>query len=107
MPVELSRADPGTESLTDPVGSAQATLATDGPWSVVVWNDPVNLMSYVEFVFRSYFGYSHLVAERLMMQVHEDGRAVVSHGSRERAETDVQAMHSFGLQATLEKAGER
>ena len=76
------------------------------PWVTIVWNDPVNLMSYVEFVFRRYFGYSHLVAEQLMMQVHEEGRAVVSRGSRERAETDVQAMHSFGLQATLEKAGE-
>ncbi|MDN5598963.1 MAG: ATP-dependent Clp protease adapter ClpS [Brachybacterium sp.] len=106
MPVELSRADPGTESLTDPAGSVQTTVETDGPWCAVVWNDPVNLMSYVEFVFRSYFGFSHLVAEQLMMQVHEEGSAVVSRGSRERAETDVQAMHSFGLQATLEKAGE-
>lgn len=106
MPVELPRADAGTESLTDPAGSTQATLETDGPWCTVVWNDPVNLMSYVEFVFRRYFGYSHLVAEQLMMQVHEDGRAVVSRGSRERAETDVQAMHSFGLRATLERAGE-
>ncbi|HLQ79739.1 MAG TPA: ATP-dependent Clp protease adapter ClpS [Brachybacterium sp.] len=106
MPVELSRADPGTESLTDPAGSAQATLETDGPWCTVVWNDPVNLMSYVAFVFRRYFGYSHLRAEQLMLQVHEEGRAVVARGSRERAETDVQAMHSFGLQATLEKAGE-
>lgn len=106
MPVEQSRAEPGTESLTDPAGSAQATLEIDGPWSTVVWNDPVNLMSYVEFVFRRYFGYSHLVAEQLMMRVHEEGRAIVSHGSREKVETDVKAMHSFGLQATLEKAGE-
>lgn len=106
MPVELPRADPRTESLTDPLGSAQATLESDGPWCTVVWNDPVNLMSYVEFVFRRYFGYSHLVAEQLMMQVHEEGRAIVSSGSRERVETDVQAMHSFGLQATLERAGE-
>ena len=106
MPVELPRADPGTQSHSDPSGSAQATLETDGPWCTVVWNDPVNLMSYVEFVFRRYFGYSHLVAEQLMMQVHEEGRAIVSTGSRERVETDVQAMHSFGLQATLEKAGE-
>ncbi|WP_394216847.1 ATP-dependent Clp protease adapter ClpS [Brachybacterium vulturis] len=107
MPVELARADSGTESATDPAGSAQTVLEADGAWCTVVWNDPVNLMSYVEFVFRRYFGYSHLVAEQLMMQVHEEGRAVVSRGSRERAETDVQAMHSFGLQATLEKAGER
>jgi ATP-dependent Clp protease adaptor protein ClpS len=106
MPVELPRADPATESHTDPSAGAQMTLESDGPWCTVVWNDPVNLMSYVVFVFRRYFGYSHLVAEQLMMQVHEDGRAIVSRGSRERAETDVQAMHSFGLQATLERAGE-
>ena len=106
MPVELPRADPGTQSHGDPSGSAQATLEAEGAWCTVVWNDPVNLMSYVVFVFRRYFGYSRVVAEQLMMQVHEDGRAIVSRGSRERAETDVQAMHSFGLQATLERAGE-
>ena len=106
MPVDLPRADPGTGSRTDLAGSVQGTLEADGPWCTVVWNDPVNLMSYVVFVFRRYFGYSHLVAEQLMMQVHEEGRAIVSRGSRERAETDVQAMHSYGLNATLEKAGE-
>lgn len=92
-------------SLPDLGGAVQVDQATEGPWCTVVWNDPVNLMSYVSFVFRRYFGYSRLVAEELMMQVHQEGRAVVSRGSRERAETDVQAMHSYGLQATLEKAG--
>ena len=82
------------------------TRSEDKPWTTVVWNDPVNLMSYVVFVFRRYFGYSRVVAEQLMMQVHEEGRAIVSRGSREKAETDVQAMHSFGLQSTIEKAGE-
>lgn len=106
MPVDLPRADPGTESLTDLAHEAQAAVETDGPWRTVVWNDPVNLMSYVVYVFRTYFGYSRVVAEQLMMQVHEDGRAIVSRGSRERVETDVQAMHSFGLQATLERAEE-
>lgn len=106
MPVELRRAEPGTGSLTDPSGSVQLDLETDGPWCTVVWNDPVNLMSYVVFALRQYFGYSRLVAEQLMMQVHEEGRAIVSRGSRERVETDVQGMHSFGLRATLERAGE-
>lgn len=106
MPVELPRAEPDTGSRTDPSGSVQVIAEVDGPWCTVVWNDPVNLMSYVVFVFRHYFGYSRLVAEQLMMQVHEDGRAIVSRGSRERVETDVQAMHSYGLQATIEKAGE-
>ncbi|GAA4525732.1 ATP-dependent Clp protease adapter ClpS [Brachybacterium paraconglomeratum] len=106
MPVEMSRADPATGTRTALSPDVEVTAETDGPWRTVVWNDPVNLMSYVVFVFRRYFGYSRLVAEQLMMQVHEDGRAIVSHGSRERVETDVQAMHSFGLRATLEKAGE-
>ena len=106
MPVELPRADPGTESLPALLGDEQEAPESVGPWCAVVWNDPVNLMSYVVFVFRRYFGYSHLVAEQLMLQVHEEGRAVVSRGSRERAERDVQAMHSFGLHATLERAGE-
>ncbi len=106
MPVELPRAEPAPGSRTDPSGSVQVIAEADGPWCTVVWNDPVNLMSYVVFVFRHYFGYSRVVAEQLMMQVHEEGRAIVSRGSRERVETDVQAMHSFGLQATIERAGE-
>lgn len=76
----------------------------DRPWSTIVWNDPVNLMSYVSFVFRSYFGYGRKRAEKLMLEVHEEGRSVVSTGSREEMERDVQAMHEYGLWATLEKA---
>lgn len=106
MPVEMPRPDPATGTRTALSPEAEVTAEADGPWRTVVWNDPVNLMSYVVFVFRRYFGYSRLVAEQLMMQVHEEGRAIVSRGSRERVETDVQAMHSFGLRATLEKAGE-
>ena len=79
-------------------------LATEAPWTTIVWNDPVNLMTYVTYVFRSYFGYPQERAERLMRQVHEEGRAAVSHGSREQMEGDVQAMHGFGLWATLENA---
>ena len=73
------------------------------PWTTIVWNDPVNLMSYVTYVFRTYFGYSEKKATRLMMEVHEDGRSAVSSGSREEMERDVQAMHEYGLWATLEK----
>ena len=75
----------------------------DRPWIVVVWNDPVNLMSYVTFVFQKYFGYSKKKSEKLMMEVHEDGKSAVSSGSREEMERDVQAMHGYGLWATLEK----
>jgi ATP-dependent Clp protease adaptor protein ClpS len=76
----------------------------DQPWITLVWNDPVNLMSYVSYVFRSYFGFTRDEADRLMLQVHNDGRAVVATGSREEMERHVEAMHDFGLWATLQKA---
>jgi len=73
------------------------------PWVTIVWNDPVNLMSYVSYVFQKHFGYSRKKAEKLMMEVHEDGKSAVSSGSREEMERDVQAMHEYGLWATMEK----
>ena len=76
----------------------------DVPWITIVWNDPVNLMSYVTYVFQTYFGYPKSKAEKLMKQVHNEGRAVVSSGGREEMERDVQAMHGYGLWATMEKA---
>ncbi|WP_418278000.1 ATP-dependent Clp protease adapter ClpS [Isoptericola jiangsuensis] len=84
---------------------AAATLADD-PWITIVWNDPVNLMTYVSYVFESYFGYPQAKARKLMMQVHQEGRAVVSTGPRERMEVDVQAMHGFGLWATMQQTGD-
>ena len=75
----------------------------DKPWVTIVWNDPVNLMSYVTYVFQKYFGYEKKKAEKLMLEVHEDGKSVVSSGSREEMERDVQAMHEYGLWATLDK----
>ena len=71
-------------------------------WITVVWNDPVNLMSYVSWVFRSYFGFAEAEAERRMMQVHLEGRAVVASGLREEMERHVEVLHDFGLWATLE-----
>ena len=79
------------------------SVATDTPWITIVWNDPVNLMSYVTYVFMTYFHYPREKAEKLMMQVHQEGRAVVSSGSRDEMERDVSAMHSYGLWATLAK----
>ncbi|MEV5592760.1 ATP-dependent Clp protease adapter ClpS [Streptomyces sp. NPDC052496] len=73
----------------------------DVPWVTLVHNDPVNLMSYVAYVFEAYFGYSKGKARQLMLDVHHKGRAVVSSGSREEMERDVQAMHGYGLWATL------
>lgn len=74
------------------------------PWVTIVWNDPVNLMSYVSYVFEKYFQYPTKKAEKLMLEVHEDGKSVVSNGSREEMERDVQAMHEYGLWATLDHA---
>jgi ATP-dependent Clp protease adaptor protein ClpS len=71
------------------------------PWVTIVWNDPVNLMSYVTYVFQSYFGYPREKAERLMRDVHEKGRAVVSSGTRDEMERDTEAMHGYGLWATF------
>ena len=90
--------------LERPVEQPLGRPFEDVPWVTIVWDDPVNLMSYVTYIFASYFGYSKQKAHTLMMEVHTTGRAVVSSGTREQMETDVDAMHSYGLWATLEKA---
>jgi ATP-dependent Clp protease adaptor protein ClpS len=90
-PVELER--PESDEL----------VAADVPWVTIVWNDPVNLMSYVAYVFQSYFGYPPSKADQLMRDVHVKGRAVVANGSREQMERDTEAMHEFGLWATFQK----
>ncbi|HEX3930446.1 MAG TPA: ATP-dependent Clp protease adapter ClpS [Nocardioides sp.] len=87
----------------EPDLTPDAITLVDRPWVTIVWNDPVNLMSYVTYVFRTYFGYAEKKAEKLMLEVHRDGKSVVSNGSREEMERDVQAMHEYGLWATLEK----
>jgi ATP-dependent Clp protease adaptor protein ClpS len=78
--------------------------ASSRPWQTVVWNDPVNLMSYVVHVFREYFGYSAPQANRLMLAVHHDGHAIVAEGAREQMELHAQAMHDYGLWATVREA---
>ena len=87
---------PTVERFDDPVATV------DPGWLVIVWDDPINLMSYVTFVFRKLFGYSKEKAHRLMMQVHTEGRAVVSSGPKEKAEMDVFRLHEHGLWATME-----
>jgi ATP-dependent Clp protease adaptor protein ClpS len=79
------------------------TMDVARPWNVVVWNDPVNLMSYVVYVFRKLFGHSLEEATRLMLQVHHEGRAIVASGPIEKAETDCFRLHHHGLWATLER----
>ena len=94
-----------TASPTDtlPTVDWDAELETDKPWSTTVWDDPINLMSYVTYVFMDYFKYTKERADQLMLLVHNEGRAVVSTGTREEMERDVTAMHSYGLWATLAK----
>jgi ATP-dependent Clp protease adaptor protein ClpS len=82
---------------------ADVAVEVERPWVTVVWNDPVNLMSYVSYVFQTYFGYDEAKATELMLQVHHEGRSAVSSGSREKMEIDVQAMHSYGLWATMQQ----
>ena len=92
-----------TAPLTTPGIDTEDDVAFDHLWKVIVWDDPINLMSYVTFVFRKVFGYSKDKAEQLMMQVHVEGRAIVSSGTREKAELDVFRLHEHGLWATLEQ----
>jgi ATP-dependent Clp protease adaptor protein ClpS len=82
---------------------AEALPAPDRPWVTIVWNDPINLMSYVTHVFMTVFEYPKAKAEKLMLDVHQKGRAVVSSGARERMELDVQILHGYGLWATLQR----
>ena len=90
-PVELDQPASDQDTQTEP------------PWITLVWNDPINLMSYVTFVLQKLFGYSLAKAESLMLDVHEKGRAVVANGSREEMERDTEAMHGYGLWATFQK----
>jgi ATP-dependent Clp protease adaptor protein ClpS len=77
-------------------------VATDLPWIVLVWNDPINTMEYVTLVFQKLFGYSKEKATKLMLDVHHKGRAVVSSGPRDKAEIDVFRLHEHGLWATMQ-----
>ena len=82
---------------------ADEDVRPDRAWVALVWNDPVNLMTYVTHVLQKLFGYSRPEAEKLMLQVHHEGKAVVSHGSREEMELDVSRLHAAGLWATLQQ----
>jgi ATP-dependent Clp protease adaptor protein ClpS len=89
--------------VAEPDIDVEIEVDTDSPWIVLVWNDPINLMSYVTFVFQKLFGYSEKKATELMLDVHEKGRAVVSNGTKEKAEADVARLHEHGLWATMQK----
>jgi ATP-dependent Clp protease adaptor protein ClpS len=93
-------------TLVDPDLDVRERTRADLPWVTIVWDDPVNLMSYVTYVFQSYFGFTRNRAERLMRMVNDEGRAIVATGHREEMERHVEAMHGYGLQATVDRAGE-
>jgi ATP-dependent Clp protease adaptor protein ClpS len=88
-PAEVERSDTEQDAVPDL------------PWVTIVWNDPVNLMSYVTYVFQTVFGYAKPTARKLMLDVHQKGRAVVSSGAREAMERDAQTLHGYGLWATV------
>lgn len=100
-----------TETRTAPVEApsevgdpdVEDVVSRDVPWVVIVWNDPINLMTYVTWVLQKLFGYPRPKAEKLMMDVHTKGKAVVSNGSRDEAERDVARLHAYGLWATMQK----
>jgi ATP-dependent Clp protease adaptor protein ClpS len=88
-PVEVQKADTSEDARLD------------APWITIVWNDPINLMSYVTYVFQKVFGYPKAKAHKLMLDVHQKGKAVVSSGAREAMERDAEALHGYGLWATV------
>jgi len=91
-----------TEVETRPIEEVDSSVEEDRPWVVIVWNDPINLMSYVTFVLQKLFGYSLEKATELMLEVHHEGRSAVANGSREQAEMHVFRLHEHGLWATME-----
>ena len=97
--VTLVAAAPATKERTE----VDESIAPDHPWIVLVWNDPINLMSYVTFVLQKLFGYNLEKATQLMLDVHEKGKAVVASGPKEKSEMDVYRLHEHGLWATMQK----
>lgn len=101
--VTPARTRPGTREQREVDSTSEEQTAADSPWVTLVWDDPVNLMTYVTYVFQKLFGYSEPHATKLMLQVHEEGKAVVSAGSRESMEVDVTKLHAAGLWATMQQ----
>ena len=102
MPTSL--AAPAATPVREESSRTEEAPRTDQPWDVIVWDDPVNLMSYVVFVFRRVFGYPEPVARKLMLEVHRTGSALVASEPREQAERYVRELHGYGLHATIQRA---
>src|ERR671921_2017733 len=96
-------AAPQVEQVEETDVEVDEVPQADRPWVTIVWNDPVNLMSYVTWVFQKLFGYSRDKAEKLMLDVHNKGKAVVSSGAREKMEMDAAQLHGYGLWATVDR----
>ncbi|HZN58349.1 MAG TPA: ATP-dependent Clp protease adapter ClpS [Planctomycetota bacterium] len=93
-----------TRTIEQPEVIEEVDTSADRLWNVIVWNDPINLMSYVAFVFQKLFGYSIELATKLMLEVHHEGRSIVASVEREKAEYYVGRLHGYGLQATMERS---
>ena len=102
----MSRKSTPPLTVEQPETVEETRTSSDRLWNVIVWNDPVNLMTYVTYVFQKLFGYSLEVATRLMLEVHHQGRSIVATAERETAESHVMRLHQHGLQATLAKESE-
>nr|WP_090340269.1 ATP-dependent Clp protease adapter ClpS [Mycolicibacterium malmesburyense]CRL69315.1 ATP-dependent Clp protease adaptor protein ClpS [Mycolicibacterium malmesburyense] len=101
--VTPAKARPDTREERDVKSVSTEDAAADTPWVTIVWDDPVNLMTYVTYVFQKLFGYPEAHATKLMLQVHNEGKAVVTAGSREAMEIDVSKLHAAGLWATMQQ----
>ncbi|MDX3662674.1 ATP-dependent Clp protease adapter ClpS [Streptomyces sp. ID05-26A] len=95
---------PVEQERTQPEAVGEEVAAEDRPWQTVVWNDPVNLMSYVTYVFQKLFGFSRDHATKLMLDVHHKGKAIVTSGTKDKVEADVAKLHAAGLWATMQRA---
>lgn len=98
-------ATPDVDESVDESVDVDVAPSENLPWLCIVWDDPVNLMSYVTYVFQTVLGYDKKRATELMMQVHTEGKAVVSSGEKDKVETDVKKLHTAGLWATMQQAG--
>lgn len=100
----LPRLGPTTTPVREREADTQTDVSPDAPWDVIVWDDPVNLMSYVVFVLRRVFSYPEEIARKLMLEVHNNGKALVASEPREKAEHYVQQLHGYGLHATMQRS---
>jgi len=93
-----------SKATPTPVGTEDAKIheAFAKGWAVIVWNDPVNLMSYVVFVFMKVLAFTKEKAAQHMLEVHHKGKSCVAIETREKAELYYQQIQAHGLTVTME-----